>query len=803
MAGVGYLVDFNASVKGRPVATVEFMQWLKNTADDTSFADIRDYDARGRRALCRSPTRDGPSKAPRFGGRRWRMSPGATLPPDAATSVRIGDGSVRCGTVFDEDDAVPFVVGQGSSERTLRARRSPLVSQFDEYDNGRRRFTGSVTISHPEGQLAYVPPERWGWPQQEDRRSSLDAPETLATHRHRRLSRTRRQEVEYSGSDYGDGDEMNWGRLKNDGTRKPNSWEEEFVVSHPPAPVGCVLCVEVKPGGDGQRIEGPADRDVMGDFGDGQVEINQATRKEGFKVCTSVIKVFFSVIKDTGYERRGNNRSKLSSVSTEEVALPGDMSSFGVEYGRGRRFGAEDILLQRKRGRPTPRSNAFERRIESTVEGRVRNGRTIEGNREKRAWNVRRANAPIDHEGHELCRKFRPAPPSCHPQRKRHRGSDDIAAHASSSSGGFRQHVRARLSEENRHAAVVRPRARGNLSRVRLEQMKKPEVGGTQDMPWPRTDRKVIAEPSERPARTHTKVASARRGRESPGCRALDAQPPANRRGQAARRVPNKGSRPGDNAVCSNPEVEETRDVACGNSSREGPGDDKENDRGSANRAVGKRADAAAATAAGTHAAHRRKKGDQSYPPFNDFSPPSTTRPPRKSPTRPSRGDSRGGEVRKHPETPSQPQKQPPRTVPVARIKSPTTNRSAGNRANGSAEKTESGDQQQSEDGGNGKDPDNEKLPSTRSEKVEEESTKSAHDDGDQDDTARSDASHAKTIATVDEEVEEVLTTAATNDQNAPGSVYCPSCGRKFGGEALAQKHIASCPSRVETKVES
>ncbi|CAM9344032.1 unnamed protein product, partial [Discosporangium mesarthrocarpum] len=50
---IGNPVDFNSMVKARPAAVLEFMQWLKNTSMDPQYEDASNYDARGRRSLCK------------------------------------------------------------------------------------------------------------------------------------------------------------------------------------------------------------------------------------------------------------------------------------------------------------------------------------------------------------------------------------------------------------------------------------------------------------------------------------------------------------------------------------------------------------------------------------------------------------------------------------------------------------------------------------------------------------------------------------------------------------------------------
>lgn len=248
---------------------------------------------------------------------------------------------------------------------------------------------GSLATSQPEGQLMHAPREEGGWPQQEDRRSSLDAPVVPVAHHHRQFSLPPEVEVEDSSSDYEDGDEINCGDLENNGTTELPVWEETIVVSHPPEPAGYMLCVEVKPRGGGQRVERSIDFNFRRGFGDDRMKVRQATKHEGSKVCTSAVKLFFSAIRNSGCKRRGDNRRSLSRVPTEEVAPSGVMDSYEVDYPHEQRSGAQNILVQRKEGRrPTRKSDAYKRRIGAVVQGHVRNDRMTEGKREQPAGNT-------------------------------------------------------------------------------------------------------------------------------------------------------------------------------------------------------------------------------------------------------------------------------------------------------------------------------------------------------------------------------------------------------------------------------
>lgn len=286
-------------------------------------------------------------------------------------------------------------------------------------------------------------------------------------------------------------------------------------------------------------------------------------------------------------------------------------------------------------------------------------------------------------------------------------------------------------------------------------------------------------------------VARPRRRGERPHKRPLDVQPSRNRRGQAAPPATGKGNRPRNNTAYSDPEVVDTRDVVYVNSKREGLGDNKENDKGSANRALGKRTAAPA-----THIAHQRKV-NQSCPPFNDFSLSTTTRPLRKLPTRSRGSDGHDDKGRKHAGIQSLPPKQSSRPVSATRVDSPPTNMSAR-----SAEQMEGDDDEQRKDEDNGREPNSEKFHSIRSEKVAEETTNLSHDIGDPNDTARSDPSQRRTAAEAaveeqeeergkEKEIDEGINAAAA-DQSALVSVYCLLCGRKFGGNVAAQTKVKS-----------
>lgn len=344
---MGYAVDFEAMVKGRPVVILEFVQWLKNTASDPRFANIRDYDACGRRSLCRSSIRLGKNAAGNRNCALRRRRFSTAYVSATTTSMVRGDRSPRCGAVFDEDDAMQYTVRQGSSmQRTLKGRHTPPVNPYDEGSRGsgggsgdsggRLRLTGTLSTVHPEDVQASDQGGRWSWPHRLP--SNLDIPKLEPNDDLPPPSVEVNDALPLSllpssvDDSHGEGGEVKWAPREEGGAVdsrvRSNFWEQELVVRHPTVPPGFSLCIDLMP------AVGSSNQDHHGRFAGGAVEAlgvddnndvaeGKHAVRPGSNTHTAIVKVFISAV-DAGYGDEHHTRDSVfpSSIWPEAVAVP-------------------------------------------------------------------------------------------------------------------------------------------------------------------------------------------------------------------------------------------------------------------------------------------------------------------------------------------------------------------------------------------------------------------------------------------------------------------------------------------------
>lgn len=280
VAGAGHLMDFDAMVKGRPAAVLEFTQWLKNASADPCFGiSTCTYDACERRALCRQSIQG--QNAWRVGGKRkstcgrrgsyGRRDSGRAGRPSGGSAELVhvrGDCNSRCRTAF-EDAAFSYTTGHGLlKQRTMRAREIVGTDSGGRGDANvvqtRRRFTGTLSTGHPENEGTFREDLTWGWPRDDPTRPRKEddreygqpiifAHESIVvpdeSDPHGRDERPQSKEVSAQAPP-----PLEW----------ETSWGDELIVRHPRVPAGYVIQVEVKPVTDTQSKQETSFRGLVG-----------------------------------------------------------------------------------------------------------------------------------------------------------------------------------------------------------------------------------------------------------------------------------------------------------------------------------------------------------------------------------------------------------------------------------------------------------------------------------------------------------------------------------------------------------